>query len=155
MTELKRTRDGCQALRAEGELIIAATSEKPMTDEAVDEFIVHLGALMNGRSAITAILQYSPTQSPNALQRKRMMEAQAMNQPIKRIAILTQSKIVRGAVTALAWFAKSGPQTRAFSIDRHADALKWLSETARFDRVAAPAVLKEVTSAVGLTMTTT
>src|SRR5438876_964688 len=133
--ELETTSDRTQAFILTGQLIVAATADTPMTDLAVDEFVAKLVPLVEGRR-VAGLLQYSPSQSPTAAQRQRLANATAGKHPLKRVALVSESRLVRGAITALSWLIP-GTQTRAFAPRGCRAAFDWLAQEVAFDvRVA-------------------
>jgi hypothetical protein len=70
------------------------------------------------------VIVESHNSGPNATQRKSL--ADAMRNEDVRVAVLTESTLVRGIVTALAWL---GIPQRAFPMDGHRQAGKFLELT--------------------------
>jgi hypothetical protein len=88
---------------------------------------------------------------PNAVQRRYaadFIEREAVR-PIDRLAVLTDSDLLRGALTAMAW-AMPKSRLRAFKSTEHGAALTWLREIADFDEIRARAVWTEGRAQLGI-----
>jgi hypothetical protein len=143
------TTDGNQSMVRTGEVAVAATGLRPISDASCDEFIAYNYDLLARSQRITAVLQYSPVQSPTAEQRRRFATLDA-KMPFTRVAICTDSMLVRGAVLAIAWLVKTPTETRAFGTSQTDAALRWLAERSPFDMDEARMLLDVVVQNVGL-----
>jgi hypothetical protein len=99
---------------------LAVLYAKPPTDE---EWVAWI-ALLRTRAGQDARVLVETHSGPNAAQRSAL--AEATRDLDVRFAILTDSIIVRGIVTALAWL---GVPHRAFGTDEHLPAAKYLELT--------------------------
>jgi hypothetical protein len=99
---------------------LAVLYAKPPSDE---EWAAWL-ALLRTRAGQDARILVETHSGPNAAQRSALVEA--TRDLDVRFAILTDSIIVRGIVTALAWL---GVPHRAFGTDQHLPAAKYLELT--------------------------
>ena len=107
------------AMVREGRVLLGVHHQHPPTDEEWARWI----ALAIERSAegVRTIVESGGSTGPNAKQRKALAEAlQGVN---IRSAILTDSLIVRGIVTAIAWLNVS---LRAFAPDQQREAADYL-----------------------------
>jgi hypothetical protein len=96
---------------------LAVLYAKPPTDEEWTAWI----ALLRTRAGRDARILVETQSGPNAAQRSALVEA--TRDLDVRFAILTDSIIVRGIVTALAWL---GVPHRAFGSDEHLRAAEYL-----------------------------
>jgi hypothetical protein len=97
------------AMRGLDRLAIAVHSEQPPSDEEWAQWI----ALCRDRPGALRVLVETHGGGPNAKQRKALNDA--LGSRDMRAAILTESLLVRGVVTALAWL---GIPLRAFTFDQ-------------------------------------
>jgi hypothetical protein len=90
-------------------------------------------------------------QVPNAAQRKIIFEEMEQHglPALARTALLTDSGLMRGALTAYSWVTRS--DSDAFAIADRRRALVWLAERASFDVEEAMQALDGCFAAVGLT----
>ena len=92
---------------------------------------------------------------PNAAQRRMSTNFLAANEvpKLERIAVFTESVMLRGAMTALSWFL---PETtlRPFDIDDVRRGFAWVREKGQFDTTQALNVWREGHIKVGLTRPT-
>lgn len=143
------TTDRNQSVVRCGDVYLAATGLRPMSDESVEEFIAYTTEVDARLGAAKAGLQYSPEQSPNAHQRKRFATAQEVAVPYLRMALLTDSAIVRGSVTAIAWLIRSQTDLRAFKTTQWPKALLWQRDAVHLPEDAEDLLATVVTN-VGL-----
>jgi hypothetical protein len=118
-----------------GPLVLTVTWPDDVSDAQVDAFIQH--ALQQKRTGLATVSLTQNLGSPyNTRQRQRvgkLMEDAAFKP--KRIGLITDSVIARGAVTALGRVI--GVPSSAFAPSDVARALAWLSEGDAFDTSAA------------------
>jgi hypothetical protein len=103
------------------------------TDAPTDAEWNHWIALLTERAGRDRRILVETRSGPTATQRKAL--ASATKDQDLRFAVLTDSVVVRGIITALAWL---GVQHRAFAMDQHRQAAAYLELTSvEFDRVLA------------------
>jgi hypothetical protein len=106
------------AMRRAGRMLVAVQSTVPPTDA---EWQSWLQLCADHRGAIRALVEAHGNSGPNAMQRKQLAEVVATLDV--RTAILTNSLVTRGVVTAIAWF---GIALRAFPLGGYAAASTYL-----------------------------
>lgn len=114
---------------------------RKITDEGWRDYL-------NGTLLLAQNLGHAPSLSmmsclhayPNAVQRQMASDFIVGNnvRPIGRVAVLTDSAILRGAMTAFGWLMPK-MHVRAFRADDSASALQWLREAGAFDESQAMA----------------
>jgi len=118
---------------------------KALSDEDWREYLY-------GSLAVARELGHAPNSSliafagahPNAGQRRlsaEFMEHERVR-PIERVAILTDSELLRGAMTAFGWLMPN-MKYRAFKPADSGVACAWLAEVSRFDETIAVAAWKD------------
>jgi hypothetical protein len=127
--------DGAYYYRQIGELSVNLCVAKTISDAGWRDYLT--GTLALSRKAgggpkvsLAALLHVHP----NAVQRRAtsdFIEREGVR-PIERIALLTDSQLLRGAMTAFGW-AMPKSRFRAFKGDDHRGGLAWLNEVASFD----------------------
>ena len=144
---VRTTSDQSQAFACTGRLLVAATGLRPMTDASCYELVemMHQATHSDGLVAI----QYSPLQSPTTAQRKIFVEGMK-DYEVEAFFVLTESQMVRGAVTALAWLQGGRAKSRAFQASDYRAALKQACQLTGCDPAEAQAMLTGVVAAVGL-----
>lgn len=137
-----------------GDLLIAAVNRKPITASVWDEYLNTLATLARNEGAATGGLQYTPDHGPNAAQRKALSlrEDELGMDKLRRMAIVSDSVVVRGAVTAISWMIKSSAQTKisSFKPTDYSEAFRWLHEQVAFDENEAHTAFQLALRAVGL-----
>jgi hypothetical protein len=127
------------------DLAVNLCAAKTLTDDEWREYL-------DGSLAVAHELGHGPSLSliafvgshPNAGQRRlsaKFMEDERVR-PIERVAILTQSELLRGAMTAFGWLMPN-IKYRAFDPKDPAAACAWLLEMGEFDQPTALAAWKE------------
>jgi hypothetical protein len=99
---------------------VAVLHTRPPTDEEWGRWV----ALIGGRAKGVARVIVETQNGPNAAQRKAL--AEATRHKDVRFAVLTDSIMVRGIITALAWL---GVPHRAFAVGQHRQAAAYLELT--------------------------
>ena len=98
-------------------------------------------------------LIFAPVDGPNAAQRSRLsadpLVAPHMKQTA-RLALLTESMMIRGAVTAMNWVSGAGATNKTFAPAQLDAALAWLGQAKPLDVPATRATLRSLASKVGL-----
>jgi len=137
-----------------GDLLIAAVNRKPITASVWNEYLDTLAVLARNEGAASGGLQYTLDHGPNAEQRKALSlrEDELGMDKLRRVAIVSDSILVRGAVTAMSWMIKSSAQTKlnSFKPADYASAFRWLGEQVTFDESQANTAFQQALRAVGL-----
>lgn len=155
---LLQTPDKTFALNHDGELMLSVCPPTAWSDErwrAYLELIIEYNERF-GRPL--AVLNFSPP-TPSATQRAIMKTYASRMQiaEIKRFAVLSESAIVRGVMTALGWLIPVRPghmENKPFKPSEVDVALGWLAEVARFDKPRTLALYAQTLTAAGYDPTT-
>ncbi len=111
------------AYKRVGNLVVLVHASAPPADAEFDEYIEFLAKQATPR---TRILVFSRGGSPNAVQRKKVAEVgdkyYGGDTPT---AVMTDSPVARGAVTAITWLLSKNKMA-AFPLDKLEDALAFL-----------------------------
>jgi len=146
---VKVTRDGNVASERVGYLRLVVAGTRAIGDETWREHLGHSAADTTSHQPAHGVLFWSPTQGPSARQRKMLTEEFADGIRLdaqRRVAVLTDSAIVRGTVTAIHWFMRQ--KFIAFTPREVERALDWLAEEVVFDRAEARRALAQIIEAV-------
>jgi hypothetical protein len=85
-------------------------------------------------TGMRTVLNLSPKHGPNAAQRRRLVQRKgARFHEIVRIALISDSAMVRGAITAMQWLVGSPTQTKTYRPSEHLEAARWAAEGAGAD----------------------
>lgn len=104
-------------------IVCALHSKRSPSDEEWEEYLGHIQAareLLNGGHGGVAGLAVTDGGAPNAAQRKRLAEIVRGWEPIG--AVVSESLLVHGIVTALSWL---GMRVRVFAVTDVTAALRW------------------------------
>jgi hypothetical protein len=135
-------------------VMVAASREHTPVPEYL-EFVDKLIEIFTAREIVVQLL-YSPLRGPSTSERRLLVERDIGNVlgQARRMAVLTDSALVRGAVTAQAWMLRAissrGTQTSAYKPQHYRKALRDLLLTAPFDLAEAETMLRLVAEEVGL-----
>jgi hypothetical protein len=105
--------------------------------------------------AARLVFNLSPRRGPTSAQRRLLsLEYHTRNRidEVRRFAMLTESALVRGALTALGWFAQR-TKTSAYPPAKAMEALAWLRQDTAFDVVEAVTVFRELMTQAGHPLT--
>ena len=108
------------------------------------------GAEKLGVNKTPATVSFTASKAtPTAAQRKQLEaeEARFAFGNVERNAILSDSAVVRGAITAIQWLLRSKAQMKAFRVDHVTQALQWLHEREPFDLAEAETTARAVMAA--------
>lgn len=121
-----------QAYERLGLLSINVASMPALADADILEFIDRAAGAA-GDNPTRLSLTYYITNPPNAHQRQLMTDAmQRHGLPVPtRMCVLTQSALMRGALTAFRWMTRTDAQ--AFAPSEYKKALEWLGPKDAFD----------------------
>jgi hypothetical protein len=91
---------------------------------------------------------------PNAGQRGMTTKflADENVRPLARLALLTNSELLRGAMTAFSW-AMPKSRLRAFKASDHSGGFRWLQEAVEFDEKAARAIWSDACTTLNVVVT--
>lgn len=118
-----------------GRLAIIVSGTKSYSDEVWVEYCAICREMSNPALPYLAAFNYSPIVGPSASQRKTFnSEVGDLNKHFKRVVLVSDSAIVRGALTATAWITRSDMQMRPYSPARVDEGFAWLAEVAEFNR---------------------
>ncbi len=136
------------------DLLVQVISAPQVSDELWTEACEATTAFYREERPFSAQLAYSPSAGPNARQRdisKKYQEQWTGFDEIRHLALLTDSIIVRGAVTALSWIMpKQKFAMKAYACREHAAALKWLAAQGSFDETEGTMLFRELVAYSGL-----
>jgi hypothetical protein len=143
------TRDGNLASARVDKLWLAASGARAISDESWRDYLGHASTSVKSDGPYFGVLFWAPQNGPSAAQRKLLTEefAQAIRIDLqRRVALISDSPLVRGAITAITWFTRSN--VGAFAPKDAKKALDWLGEDIPFDRIAAQRALDEIIAKV-------
>ena len=143
------TRDGNVASVRVGNLWLAASGWRPIADGAWREYLEASAASVRTDGPFYGVLFWAPAHGPSARQRKMLTHefAEAIRLDAqKRVALISESALVRGTITAINWFARKNDV--AFSPKDVRRALEWLAADIAFDETLAQRALDEIIVAV-------
>ncbi len=110
------------AFGREGACIILAIGGEAPSETEWNAYLQFLQVQL-GIAKTTRILVLAEEAPPTAVQRKKLNEITSAYAGAARVAVVTSSAFVRGAVTASSWFDK---RYKAFSPQHLDDAMTWL-----------------------------
>jgi hypothetical protein len=150
-TDIVRTKSGVLASGRADQLLIVASGDI-IDDASWEDHCLICGGFVKRYGPHTGVLSWAPDYAPTAKQRRHIIDKHGdavavANQ--RRLAIVSASSLVRGAITAISWVLSDTMKTRAFAPREVGEAFMWLREEIRFDQTAARAVLADVIHAVG------
>lgn len=119
-----------------GELWIFVMPDTPITDAMWREHLEMCADEVKRNGPYPGVLGWAPKSGPSAGQRRIMTVEYADRIRIdkqRRFALVTESALVRGIMTALSWVA-AGTKMNAFAPDDVGRAFDWLAEEVAFDR---------------------
>jgi hypothetical protein len=131
-----------------GPLAVNVNVDRTITDTHIRDYMKVVIAAARGEWARVS-LSYFAHDVPNARQRQIIVDELKRNgvpHP-ERTAILTDSALMRGALTAYSWL--TGSDARSCAVADRRQALVWLAEKAPFDVDEALGALEECFRAVG------
>jgi hypothetical protein len=117
------------------ELSVTVSSARTISDEDWNAYLEGTLAIAKGFGlAANVSLLCCVRAYPNA--RQRQMASDFMNRhyirEMERVAVITESVVVRGAMTAFSWIMPK-VRVRAFDTTETRDAFRWLREIGTFD----------------------
>lgn len=143
------TRDGGLASVRIGRLWLAASGARAIADDAWREYLECSAASVKIDGPFHGVLFWAPTHGPSAAQRKMLTHEFAESIRLdeqRRVALISDSALVRGTLTAINWFARKN--TVAFAPGEVRRAFDWLAEEIAFDRALAQRALDGIILAV-------
>jgi hypothetical protein len=124
-----------------GDLWLSASGEEPISDAGWQEMLQFLCQTAAASGPVTASLNWCPKHGPSNAQRNLLTKgsyADAMQiDKTRRSAIMSDSVVVRGALTAIGWLLGAKFQARAFAPKELPAAFEWTSEECNVDRAVA------------------
>ena len=143
------TRDGNVASVRVGNLWLVASGWRPIADDAWREYLEASAASVRADGPFDGVLFWAPLHGPSARQRKMLTHefAEAVRLDAqRRVALISESALVRGTITAINWFARKN--FVAFSPNDVRRAFEWLAADIAFDETQAQRSLDEIVMAV-------
>lgn len=101
----------------------------------------------------SGFLIFAPDDGPSAKQRAQLsgdVQIAACMKQCTRLALVTDSVMVRGAVTAMNWLSGAGSTSRTFSPSQLDSAMKWLAEGTAFSIPTATVVVRTLAAKVNV-----
>ncbi len=143
---MRMTRRGEVAATRVGDLWIYVGPDRPLDDATWREYLELCAEEVRTNGPYPGIMVWAPRHGPSAHQRRIMTVEYADRLRLdqqKRFALITESVLVRGIMTALSWVA-AGTKMNAFAPAEVGRAFDWLGEEIRFDRERADDALREL-----------
>ncbi len=112
------------------ELMVYVWADHPVTDPVYREFLSHHVRFIELCPPITAYLIVSPSHAPSLRQRGMMKESEAALrfETVRAIALVSDSTVARGVLTAMAWtFPDKKRALKAFGMTELGPAGTWLA----------------------------
>lgn len=112
------------------ELMVYVWADHPVTDEVYREYLAQNVRYIEDCGPITAYLIVSPSFAPSLRQRGMMKDSEAALrfENVRAIALVTDSTVARGVLTALAWtFPDRKRALKAFGMTELGPAGTWLA----------------------------
>lgn len=133
------TTDRTIAAARTGQLWLSATGTRGITDAMWREYLALATTSVATHGPFVGLFLYYPTSAPSSAQRRMLAEEYGTRVGLsaqKRVAVISDSAISRGAMTAISWLTSGSVALRAFppSNDEMSQALDWLGEVCDFDR---------------------
>ncbi len=143
------TRDGNMASARIGRLWLAATGLHAIEDDTWRQYLGQAAASVKSDGPFHGVLLWTPRHGPSASQRRMLTHEFARAIALdaqRRVALISNSALVRGTITAIAWFTRNDVVT--FAPNEADRALDWLAEDITFNRTQAQRALEEIIGAV-------
>jgi hypothetical protein len=129
------------------ELLVMALNGALVTDDEWREHCENLRALNKIGGPAKAMIIFGIGEGPNAKQRQVLAEEYADLGKNMRVALLTDSVVARGVLTAIGWLLSS--QTKAYGLRELNTALSALAAHAKFNAAQVRTALVEVIRLTG------
>jgi hypothetical protein len=146
---MELTSDGNMACARVGNLWLVAVGSRPIGDDTWRQYLGYSAGTVTNRGPFHGVFFWSLKQGPSARQRTMLTNefAQAVRLDAqRRVALISDSALVRGTITAINWLARK--KVVAFAPREVARALDWLAEEVAFDRAEAQSALDQTIGAV-------
>jgi hypothetical protein len=143
------TSDRNMACARVGKLWLVATGSHPIEDDTWRQYLGYSAETVTNRGPFHGVLFWSLKQGPSTRQRTMLTNefAQAVRLDLqRRVALISNSALVRGTITAINWLARK--KVAAFAPREIGRALDWLAEDVAFDRAEAQTALDQTIDAV-------
>jgi hypothetical protein len=144
------TRDGNMASSRIGKLWLAASGDRPITDLTWREYLDQAAASVKSAGPFSGLLFWAPKHGPSGSQRRMLTREYAESVRLdaqRHVALVSDSALVRGTITAINWITRSN--MLAFAPQGSREALDWLAKGVPFDRKQAERALEGLIGAVG------
>jgi hypothetical protein len=148
MSEIHNTPKKTLSWTRIGQVYILATAAAPIDTDELIALLEGLSADRKANGRARCALQYSPSQAPNAAQRKLLKDRYEGEIDYERFALVASSALVRGALTALSWLMRKS-QTKPFAPTDLKRAFEWLAELTPLDLQQAMQTLDASVQSVG------
>jgi hypothetical protein len=142
---LLKTRRGAFAEARCGDLLISA-SARAFDDAEWREHCDNMRTLNNLSTPCYSAIILAIVAGPNSAQRQILAE-EYRDVTIRRMALLTESIVARGGLTAIGWLLSV--KVKAYAPREHGKALDWLRQEATFDTSEAMARIGEIFRVLG------
>lgn len=84
-------------------------------DKDWEAYIQQARHVRSAGGVIRGVLNFTPSQGPSASQRKRLTdELKEELKPVVRVAVLSDSALLRGVITAMSWFVGGDLTTKSY-----------------------------------------
>jgi len=132
-----------------GQLQLVALANRHDIDSSdLAEFITAASADFRANGPVRAFFTHSATARLTPVQRRMLSDAiislGMLGRELRANALISDSMIVRGMLTAMNWMIDSRVKVEAFSSNRIADAFTWVQGYCAFDRGEAEKYLKQM-----------
>lgn len=146
--DIHKIRSGNIAVAHLGGLMIMVVGPREISDEDWLDFLDMNAELSADQKAS---LTYSPSSIISGKQRKLAAEREHASKkpPSLYNAVLADSTIMRGVVTAYSWIAKKPAEYKSYRVSELDDALTWMRENVPFDKAEAKRAFGELNRLVG------
>ena len=128
MGESHASADGIIHYGREGTLLFVVTAAPSWSDASWREMLDGSLAMETRMgSAALLVFSYCPEGLPTAVQRRMSVETTHKSRLADRVALLTDSAFVRGALTAIQWVLRKETNTKAYRPADVEAAIRWLA----------------------------
>lgn len=130
------TKDGNIAWIRVNELLVVASGNRPITDSAWQEYLEQTSVSVQTDGPFKGLLLWWPLNAPSSGQRSMLVEKYAEKIRLdmqRRAAVVAESLLIRGAMTAIGWFSKGETVVKPFSPADPKLVFDWLAEEVKFD----------------------
>ena len=151
MNRIYYTKNNQHGVTWNGDLLIMGAAGDSIDDatwiESLDNDLKVVEA-----NASTIFINYVPEIAPGVRHRAILKEYTDRSERWRNVrsgALLTDSLLVRGAITAMSWVTKIDYKIAAYRPEKYRAALSWLRTRGRFDEREALALFEELVEHIG------